>query len=247
MDPKWYETFFQGIALEMWRKAVPPEQTRLEVDFLERALGLRPGSRVLDVPCGFGRHALELASRGCRVTGIDLSPQMIEDARAAARTAGLSIEWRNADMRDVGRESEFDAAFCFGNSFGYIDAAGTRAFLQAVSRALKPGARFAFDYGTAAECILPRFREREQAQVGDILFLEENRYDAAEGYIETTYTFMRDGETRTQAGVQWVHTLREVRQFLAEAGLETRDVLGSVQGEPFEVGSPVVVLVAQKA
>jgi len=53
MDPKWYESFFQGIVLDMWRAAASPQQTRLEVDFLERALKLRPGARVLDVPCGF--------------------------------------------------------------------------------------------------------------------------------------------------------------------------------------------------
>src|SRR3990170_3997791 len=118
VDPKWYESFFQGIALEMWRKAVSPEQTRLEVDFLERVLRLQAGFRVLDVPCGLGRHSLELASRGYRLASVDLSPQMIEEGRAAAIDAGLEIEWRNADMRDLSWKSEFDAGFCFGNSFG---------------------------------------------------------------------------------------------------------------------------------
>ncbi|MGH9460041.1 MAG: class I SAM-dependent methyltransferase, partial [Vicinamibacteria bacterium] len=104
MESKWYESFFQGIALEMWRKAVSPEQTRLEVDFLERVLGLTKASRVLDVPCGYGRHSLKLASRGYRVTGVDQSPQMIEEGRAAAVDAGLEIEWRNQDMRDLSWE-----------------------------------------------------------------------------------------------------------------------------------------------
>ena len=246
MDPKWYESFFQGIALEMWRKAVSPEQTRLEVDFLERVLRLQAGFRVLDVPCGLGRHSLELASRGYRLASVDLSPQMIEEGRAAAIDAGLEIEWRNADMRDLSWKSEFDAGFCFGNSFGYLDPDGTRGFLQAVSRALKPGARLALDYGMAAECILPRFREREWAQVEDILFLEENRYHVAESCIETTYTFVRDGETKTQKGLHWVYTVREVREFLREAGLQTQDLFGSLDGDRYEVGSPLLLLVAQK-
>ena len=246
MDPKWYESFFQGIALEMWRKAVSPEQTRLEVDFLERVLRLQAGFRVLDVPCGLGRHSLELASRGYRLASVDLSPQMIEEGRAAAIDAGLEIEWRNADMRDLSWKSEFDAGFCFGNSFGYLDPDGTRGFLQAVSRALKPGARLALDYGIAAECILPRLREREWAQVEDILFLEENRYHVAESCIETTYTFVRDGETKTQKGLHWVYTVREVREFLREAGLQTQDLFGSLDGDRYEVGSPLLLLVAQK-
>jgi len=246
VDPKWYESFFQGIALEMWRKAVSPEQTRLEVDFLERVLRLQAGFRVLDVPCGLGRHSLELASRRYRLASVDLSPQMIEEGRAAAIDAGLEIEWRNADMRDLSWKSEFDAGFCFGNSFGYLDPDGTRGFLQAVSRALKPGARLALDYGMAAECILPRFREREWAQVEDILFLEENRYHVAESCIETTYTFVRDGETKTQKGLHWVYTVREVREFLREAGLQTQDLFGSLDGDRYEVGSPLLLLVAQK-
>ena len=230
----------------MWRKAVSPEQTRLEVDFLGRVLRLQAGSRVLDVPCGYGRHSLELASRGYRLASVDLSPQMIEEGRAAAIDAGLEIEWRNADMRDLSWKSEFDAGFCFGNSFGYLDPDGTRGFLQAVSRALKPGARLALDYGMAAECILPRFREREWAQVEDILFLEENRYHVAESCIETTYTFVRDGETKTQKGLHWVYTVREVREFLREAGLQTQDLFGSLDGDRYEVGSPLLLLVAQK-
>jgi len=247
VNPKWYENFFEGIVLDMWRNAASSEHTRLEVDFLQRALKLQSGARVLDVPCGFGRHSLELASRGYRLTGVDLSRPMIQEARAASLAAGLSIEWRTADMRDLHAESAFDGAFCFGNSFGYLDADGTRRFVEAVSRALKPGAGFALDYGLAAECILPRLREREWAQVDDILFLEHNRYHVAESCIETTYTFVRDGETHTRTGWQWVYTVREILGFLRGVGLEMQELSKSLDGEPFEVGSSCMFLVARKA
>lgn len=246
MDLKWYESFFQGIALDMWRKAVPPEQARVEVDFLERELGLGPGALVLDVPCGNGRHSLELASRGFRATGVDLSEEQIAEARRSAAAAGLPIEWRHADMRDLPWQAQFDAVFCFGNSFGYLDPEGNRAFLESVSRALKPGGRFALDYGLAAECILPRLREREWAQVDDILFLEENQYHPTESCVETSYTFIRDGQTHRRTGLQWVYTVRELRRLLQEAGLQTRNLYRSLQGEPFEVGSPLLLLVAEK-
>lgn len=230
----------------MWRKAIPPEQTHLEVDFLYRELKLHEGSRVLDVPCGVGRHSLELASRGCQMTGVDQSPQMIEEGREAAIRAGLTIEWQIAEMQHLAWENEFDAGFCFGNSFGYLDAASTQEFLKVMARALRPGARFALDYGMAAESILPRFREQEQAQFDDILFLENNHYHLPESCIETTYTFVRDGKTQTQTGLHWVYTIREIRQFLREVGLETQKLLKSFDGEPYEVGSPVLIVVAQK-
>jgi SAM-dependent methyltransferase len=246
MDLKWYQDFFEGIAVDVWRKAVSPEQTRTETDFLQRALRLQSGERVLDVPCGFGRHSLELASRGFRPTGVDASPQMIEEARAGAASAGLTIDWRLADMRALSWESEFDAAFCFGNAFGYLDTDGTREFVQAVSRALKAGGRFAFDYGLSAEGLLPRFRDREWAEIGDILFLERNKYHVRESCVETAYTFVREGETVTRIGWQWVYTIREIRRFLSDAGLHTENLFRSVDGEPFEMGSPNLVLLAQK-
>lgn len=247
MDPKWYENFFEGIVLDLWRKAVSPEQTRREVDFLQRALALQSGARVLDVPCGFGRHSRELAARGYLLTGVDGSRAMIQQARDGGVGVGPPIDWRTADMRNLSWESEFDAAFCFGNSFGYLDADGTREFVQAVSRALKPGARFALDYGLAAECILPRMHEREWAQVDDILFLEHNRYHMAESCVETTYTFVRDGEAHTRTGLHWVFTVREVLRFLREAGLEMQHLYRSLDADPFEVGSTCLFLVARKA
>ena len=67
MESQWFETFFSGIAVEFWIRAMTPEITTAEVDFLEKALELKRGARVLDIPCGHGRHALELARRGARV------------------------------------------------------------------------------------------------------------------------------------------------------------------------------------
>lgn len=246
LDSEWYKNFFHGIVLDMWRQAVSPEQTRRDVDFLERALRLAPDSRVLDVPCGAGRHSIPLASRGHRLTGVDLSAGMIKEAREQAAAAGLEIEWREGDLRDLSWRSEFDGGFCFGNSFGYLNPDGTRAFIRAVSGALRPGARFALDYGMAAESILPNLRGREQAQIGDIRFTEENRYHPAEGCVETQYTFERDGRTHLRKGLHWVYTVREIRQFLSEAGLVVEDMLGSLDGQSFRVGSPILIVVAGK-
>ena len=246
MNVTWYENFFHGIALDLWRKAFSPEQTRLEVGFLERTLGLQPGARVLDVPCGGGRHAVELAAGGFKVTGVDLSHEAIQEARERAAARRLSVEWRHADMRDLEWQEEFDAAFCFGNSFGYLDPGGMREFVRALSGALKPAGRFVLDSGMTAESVLPNLREREWTQIGDILFLEENRYHAEESCVETTYTFVRGAETHTRTGLHWVYTVRELRNLLEEAGLAVRSLHRSLAGEPFLVGSRYLLVVAEK-
>ncbi len=245
MNTRWYESFFSGIVLDMWSEAAPPEWTKLEADFLARSLELAPGAAVLDVPCGLGRHTLELASRGFRVTGVDLSEEALARACRTAGAASLDVTWRQANMRDLPWEAAFDAAFCFGNSFAYMEPENNRQFLKSVSRALKPGGRFAMDTGCAAESILPRMREKESAQFGDIKFEETNRYLVAESCIETTYTFTRGDDVTIRTGLQWVYTVREIRGLLAEAGLTVRSMHGSADGSEYAVGS-LLIVVAQK-
>lgn len=244
MDTEWHKQFFSGIVLDFWQKAVPPPHTRREVDFLVRALNLRPTARVLDVPCGLGRHTVELAARGFHVTGIDASAEALDAARRAA--AGASAEFRLADMRDLPGNAEFDAAYSMGNSFGYHGVDGARRFVRAIAAALRPDARFVLDASMAAESILPRLRDREWMQVDDILFLEENRYHAAESCYETTYTFVRGGKTETRVGRHWVFTIREIRAMLVEAGLVVHDLFGSIEGEPYHVGSPNLLIAAER-
>ena len=172
MQKKWYETFFSGVALEFWRRCVTPELTCAEVEFLESALAMPKGGRVLDIPCGNGRHAGELAARGYRVTGVDLAAEFVEEARARCPEA----KFVEGDMHAIRYEDEFDGAFCFGNSFGYAGYEESCEFLAAVGRALKPGARFAIDTGLAAESILPtRVPQRWIRVNGRSISLKRNR------------------------------------------------------------------------
>src|ERR1044072_4664719 len=126
----WFEDFFHGVTLDLWRKAIPPKQTVDEADFLAKVLQTKPNARLLDVPCGNGRVSLELAKRGHRVTGFDISEEFIEEARAAATNAeGLSPEFILGDMRELDFTAAFDGAFCFGNSFGFMKYGDMGKFL----------------------------------------------------------------------------------------------------------------------
>lgn len=244
----WYRDFFKDVALDVWRDAIPAAQTQREVEFLERALRLRAGARVLDVPCGAGRLTLPLQERGLHMTGVDLADEQIAEARrqsaAGHRTAG--IEWRQADIRDLPWESAFDAAFCFGNSFGYLDRDGTRAFVAALARALKPGARFAMDTGMVAETILPGLRDRDETQIGDVRFIEDNTYYADTSCLETRYTFVRGGVSQTRAGLHWIYTIGEVTRMLADAAMAVLALHGSMEEKPFAIGDRLLYLVAGK-
>ena len=246
MADEWWKDFFGGLVVDFWRAAMTPETTRAEADFLARSLRLGSGARVLDVPCGDGRLALEFAARGCRVTGVDISPDFLAAARTAARERGLDAEWRRSDMRDLPWRGEFDAAYCAGSSFGFFDDEGNAAFLSAVAETLTSGGRFFGDF-KAVESILPGFRESYEMPVGDILFAAKNRYDPAAGTMESLYTVTRGDRSETKRAVHRIYTTREILRMLSDAGFEGFETCGSLEGEPFRLGSPRLFVVATKA
>ena len=258
----WYETFFHGIPLDLWRKAVSPQQTTAEADFMIKTLGCEAGSRLLDVPCGNGRLSLQLAQRGYRVTGIDLSEEFIQEARAAALSLSLDnpnpptpggndlllqVDFVLGDMRHIEGEAIFDGAFCCGNSFGYLEYADMETFLGGVSRALKPGARFVVETGVAAESILPKLEGRTWYQIEDILMTVEHRYLAEESCVDTSYMFIRDGKAETRDAKYWVYTVAEIRRMLERAGFKVAQLYGSTNSEPYVLGSGDLFIVARKA
>jgi SAM-dependent methyltransferase len=246
--PDWYRDFFRDVALDVWRDAIPTAQTAREVEFLERALRLKLGMRVLDVPCGAGRLTLPLRERGLHMTGVDLAGEQIAEARRveALVRGGPAVEWRESDIRDLPWDSAFDAAFCFGNSFGYLDRDGTRAFVHALARTLKPGGRFAMDTAMVAETVLPTLRDRDEAQIGEVRFIEDNVYHNDVSCLETRYTFVRDGVTETRSGLHWIFTIPEIRGFFAEAGMRVVGLFGSTDEAPFAAGDKVLFLVATR-
>jgi SAM-dependent methyltransferase len=244
----WWKDFFEGLAIDFWGAVIPADATAEDAAFLWKHLALRSGARVLDVPCGLGRLTRVLAVRGCAMTGVDISQRALAGARdAAPPSASPEIRYRKAEMRDLPWPGEFDAAFCFGNSFGYLDDAGNAEFLQAVARALRPGGRFALDYGQTAESVFPRIVPRAEADIAGFHFAEDTRYDAQSGRIENVFTFARGDASETKLSSQRVYTVRQVLDLLAEAGLRHLDHFGSPAEEPFGLGSSRLLLVAEKA
>src|SRR5215831_10440131 len=122
-DPAWWRNFFESPWAQIQSGGYPAERTATECDLIQGALELAPGASVLDVPCGVGRHSVELARRGFALTGIDFNPAHVEQARAAASAANVAVRFEVADMRDFVASDRFDAAFCYFGSFGYFSDA----------------------------------------------------------------------------------------------------------------------------
>ena len=254
----WYEDFFHGLALDLWRKAIPPEHTNAEADFLVQALQCDAGSHLLDVPCGNGRLSRELASRGYQVTGVDIAEEFIEEASAMAASVlnppadaggtdlAAQVDFILGDMRNVEGAGVYDGAYCFGNSFGFLAYADMEKFLKGVARALKPGARFVIETGMAAESAIPKFTELESHQIEDILCTIKEQYLATEGCIDTEYVFERNGVSESRFAKHWIYTAAEIQRMLERAGFAVERVYGSLKCEPFVLRSDELFVVAQR-
>ncbi|MDQ1728904.1 MAG: hypothetical protein QOD33_1029 [Pyrinomonadaceae bacterium] len=246
MQTGWWENFFHGVALDFWRAVVSDDQTREEADFIQRQLRVSDGDSVLDVPCGNGRLAIRIARRGCKVTGVDLASEFITEAKLLSQDSDLGIDWQESDMRALPWRGEFDGAFCFGNSFGYLDDEANGDFLQAVSQTLKPGSSFILDAPAVAECILPNFQPQHAMEIAGIAVSIEQRYDHEQGRMFNDFTFTQNGITDQRPTSQRIYTYHELVELLQTAGLKVVAAFGSLDEEPFKLGSQRLLLVATK-
>ncbi len=184
LPTEWWRTLFNSLYLETDGDVVENDRnTEQEIELLVRSAGVEPNDRILDLCCGQGRHALELARRGFKnVTGIDRSRYLIRLARKRARQRGLGVSFHEGDARKfrVG-ESSFHCVCVLGNSFGYFDREEDDiAVLEAVKRALASGGTLVMDL-TDGDWMRSHFEARSWEWIDQNHFVCRERALAGDG------------------------------------------------------------------
>jgi SAM-dependent methyltransferase len=142
-----WQQFFDGHA-PVYMNNVFTKNTIKEVNFLLRELNLTPGSSILDMGCGTGRHSIELTKRGYKVTGVDLSPGMLSQAKTTAKEANVKVEWVQSDATLFKSKKPKDAAICLcEGAFGLLGSTDDPweydyAILRNINASIKPNAKF---------------------------------------------------------------------------------------------------------
>ncbi len=243
---RWYEGFFFGLAQDFWKAVVPEAVTRAEVQLVEETLRPPRGGTLLDVPCGFGRHALPLARKGYAVTGVDISQDTVNELRRTAAAERLPMRLLTGNILTLRLPRNFDGALCLGNSFGYFGGPDDARFIRRVASALKPAGRFLLNTATVAESLLPNYPEDETLTVDGISLRLRDRYDARESVLVTEYAFQRSGRQERRTSRHSVYTVAEVIRFCEAAGLRVLDLFGSTERDPYRLGAPQLYLLAEK-
>ena len=222
-----------------------PEENNAEVALLREMLSLKLGSRLLDVPCGYGRLARLFAEQGVHVTGLDVSPLLLNRARVDA-VPGVKLDYKLADMAEL-EVRDFDAILCWWSSFGYHDDETEKDVLNRFRRALRPGGKMLLEVGSLSWYSNLFFHNPNGhttvTRVGPDMMIEERRPSSDGSRLEASRTVIRDGLVRLSSYSCRLFTPSELRDWILRAGF-SNVTMHRYNGQPFAWDSKSLVAIA---
>lgn len=237
-DLPWYDRFFRHEYLAF----DDHPETDLELDFIRQVIPVGPGTRVLDLACGYGRHAVPLAE-SCSVVGLDRSPVML--ARAGAEPG--SARFLRGDMRRLPlKSSSFNAVLSLFSSFGYFDDENENyGVLRGIAECLVPGGRFLIET-VNREFVVRHSAPQQVYRPGAMTLIEERSFDPVSSRTHVDVTVFEDGrETQLHHSIR-IYAYTELDMLLESVGLRPKHVWGSFRGEAYTVDSPQTIVLAER-
>jgi SAM-dependent methyltransferase len=217
-----------------------------ENDSLIKTLEINPGAHILDLCCGPGRHTIDLARRGYKVTGVDRTESYLIAARDKAAWEGLEVELVQEDMRRFVRPEAFDVVINMFTSFGYFENPEEETQVAAnVYRSLKPGGRWIIDL-IGKEVLARIFQARDWEERGDVIVLEERKPSADWSHMNSRWILIKGGQIEEFDVSLRMFSATELADLLKSVGFSSVSVYGDLDGAPYDHKARRLITVAHK-
>ncbi len=222
-----------------------PEIADKQVAFILQELGLSVPVEILDLACGFGRHANRLAAFGHHLTGIDLMPGFLQIALREANNLNLQVAYHQGDMRQIEYNEQFDVVLLLFTAFGYFEDDENQQVLVRIARALKPGGFFVFDTHNR-DVILKGLRPSIITEKEGNLMIDRLEFDSLTGRLCNRRIVIRNGVRRDKPFFVRLYNPSEICDLLSRAGLRVEKMYGGWDGEPVSADARRMIVIARK-
>jgi SAM-dependent methyltransferase len=244
---KWWEEMFS----EEFLRAIPilsPRQLEREIDFIDEALAVARGGRILDLACGAGQHAVELATRGYDLVGFDLSQSQLDWAGGLAQERNQRLQFTYGDMRELSYNEAFDAVYSWNTSFGFFEEDKNADVAQRVFRALRPGGRFLLDV-VNRDFVVAQQPGQTWFEGDGCVCIDDVSIDFITSRMKVKRTLMlTNGKNRECNYSLRIYGLHELGKILHDVGFKILNVSGrpEMPGVFFGSSSPRIIILAAK-
>lgn len=247
MKQDWWRTYFDAGYVREYEPLFDLTEDRRQVARLIELLELPAGARILDVPCGQGRHAHLLAEAGYDVDGLDLSDHLL--GLAKKRGTGRALRYRRGDMRRLPAawSGRFDAVLNLFSSFGFFaDARDDARVIRECARVLKPGGVMIWQ-GGSRDGVMAKFLESDWWTARDGTVIAQDRsFDPLSGFLTIQSTWQGKRKTEKREHRIRLYTPTRLAELMLDAGLVVEQAWESFTEEPLTRLSSEMLLLARK-
>jgi len=228
-----------------YEKVLTKQITDRQITFLVKELKLNKPKQILDLPCGFGRHANRLAQLGHKVTGVDITFGFLEMAKQDAKKMKTRVNYIHADMRDMAFKDEFDFVIMLFTSFGYFTDKENLNILNKVADALKAGGLLCFDIFNR-DAFLKTFLPYIVSEKGKDMMIDLNSFDSITGRLNCRRIVIRNGKRKDKPFSLRLYNPTEIKELLNKSGLVIHRIYQDWDGNPFTGDSRRMIVIARK-
>jgi len=245
--PDWAQKYFEHGYQQRWGLTAPDDRLRFETSGISRMLQLSEPSRVVDIGCGHGRHALALAERGSKVVGVDFADSLLSRARQLAHESRVHVAWIRGDMRMLPLRNECADAVLITDSFGFFETdVEHESVVREAGRILRNGGSLLLKVVNGVP-ILTAFRERERERKEGVEVSISNTLTLDPPRLTQRISVSGSRGQGTYERRQRLYRVEELQAVLERSGFSVTGTFANADGTPFDPGqSSTIWLVGRR-